>query len=377
MGSFSSKKIIVMLGAGGVGKTTSSIAVALAAAQQGKRVALLSIDPARRLADALGIKLSNKMNAIDFGQSPSANFKGTLHAAMLDQKAVFDQMVANYAPTPKVAQRILRDPLYKAASTNLAGPLEYMALARLRELAEDPAYDLVVLDTPPDTHALDFLARPNVLSGFMDNGVLKWLIKPFVTASRFGLGRMIGFGEKLIGGVASLTGVKALRDFGEFLILMQEVIDGFHHAGERVLGYLKLPSTAFVLVTVPTTSSTRAAAFLAKTLATMEFNLHAIVFNRCLSPMVAKDALSIEGVDALAGRGVASLRSRAVGEQESIEKLLKTVPKRTQMDSPNASKKTHEQLPIPLKVPEEVDLLHDLSKLLQFSQAFRAWFDVL
>ena len=274
----SGRRVVVLIGAGGVGKTTTSVAVATLAAMSGKKVALLSIDPAKRLAAALGMSLGSQLSEVDFGQK----MPGSVHAAMLDQKAVFDAMVKRHAPSPAVEARILADPLYKAASTNLGGPLEYMALAKLHELASDPQWDLVVLDTPPDTHALDFLARPNLLSGFMDNKVLSWLVKPFLVAGKFGFGRIMSLSEKLMGGMASVTGVDALRNLGEFLILMQEVIEGFHKAGEGVIKLLRGPSTGFLLVTVPTKAAARSAEYLASQLFDMGYRLDALILNRCL-----------------------------------------------------------------------------------------------
>lgn len=281
------KKIIVMLGAGGVGKTTTSVATALLGAKAGKRVALLSIDPAKRLAAALGIPLGNDLRSIEWPQG--VTIEGTVDAAMLDQKAVFDRMVLRHAKGPEAAAKILEHPLYIAASSNLSGPLEYMALAKLQELADDPKYDLIVLDTPPDTHALDFLARPNVLSGFMDNKVMAWLIKPFLVAGRFGLGRLLSASEKLMGGIARITGGSALRSFAEFLVLIQEVLEGFQKSGERITGILQSPETAFVLVTIPTPAAARSAAHLDLELRELGYGVDVLILNRCLDPKVGQD----------------------------------------------------------------------------------------
>ena len=259
------KRIILLLGAGGVGKTTSSIALAFWAAMQGKKVALLSIDPARRLAAALGIPLSLNLQEINWNQhldkkdyQPKAN-QGKVFAGMLDQKAVFDHMVVKHAPTEDIARKILNHPLYQSASTNLSGPIEYMALAKLQELADDPAYDVIIVDTPPDTHALDFLARPNVLGGFMEQGVLSWLIKPFLVASRFGLSRFLNTSERLMGGISRVTGFGALTSFAEFLVLTQDIIEGFHKSGERIVTLLHQKDTGFILVMVPTHGACRSA----------------------------------------------------------------------------------------------------------------------
>ena len=318
------KKIIVMVGAGGVGKTTASALLAIRAAMAGRRVALLSIDPAKRLASALGLGLGHEMHAVDLKHDErSALPHGSLHASMLDQKAVFDRMVRLHAPSQKIADRIMRDPLYRAASTNLSGPLEYMALARLQELAQDKSFDLVILDTPPDTHALDFLKRPNVLSGFMENRVMNWLIKPVLAMGKLGLGRLIGFGEKLAGGVASLTGFSALRSFGEFLLLMQEVIEGFHKTGEQVVTILRDHKTAFILVAVPTRAAERSAVFLSDQLAEMDYRVDGLVINRCLPP--ATEAEFARMVETLPAAAIEFVNARRAGEEKVIGNLYKNL----------------------------------------------------
>ena len=154
------RRVFVLLGAGGVGKTSCSIGLAVAAARRGLRVGLLSIDPAKRLADALGIPLGHQLQEISLG--PGLPLHGSLKAAMLDQKAVFDAMVRRHAPDAATAAKILDNKLYKAASGKLSGSLEYMALAKLQDMVEDPSYDVIILDTPPDTHAPS--CRPRALT---------------------------------------------------------------------------------------------------------------------------------------------------------------------------------------------------------------------
>ena len=319
-----SKKIIVMVGAGGVGKTTASALLAIRAAMAGRRVALLSIDPAKRLASALGLGLGHEMRQVALKPAPNMSApKGSLHASMLDQKAVFDRMVRLHAPSERIADRIMRDPLYRAASTNLSGPLEYMALARLQELTQDKDFDLVILDTPPDTHALDFLKRPNILAGFMENRVMSWLIKPVLAMGKLGLGRLIGVGEKLAGGVASLTGFSALRSFGEFLLLMQEVIEGFHKTGEQVVTILQDKKTAFILVAVPTRAAERSAVFLADQLAEMDYRVDGLVINRCLPVASAAELANVATSLPPAARDFVNVRYS--GEDKVIGNLIKNL----------------------------------------------------
>lgn len=293
-----SSRVIIVLGSGGVGKTTSSIALATLAAQQGKKVGLLSIDPAKRLADAMGMHLSHRLEKVAFTGAEAV--KGELWATMLDQKAVFDEMVRRFAPSPKIEKLILQNGVYKAASTKLGGPLEYMALAKLQQMAEDTSFDLIVLDTPPDTHALDFLVRPNVLEGFMENKVMRLLVKPFVLANKLGRGKLVAFSEKLMGGLASVTGITMLRKLAEFLVLMEDIIQGFHHAGSRVAKVLRLDTTQFLLVSSPTGASCRSAAEIAARLKKEGFSLRTILMNRVISSELqrAVDVWERQDIDA-------------------------------------------------------------------------------
>lgn len=317
-----SKKVVVLLGAGGVGKTTCSITVAFKAALAGAKVGLLSIDPAKRLAAALGISLGRHPKRIPLHNSQLRG-EGFIEAAMIDQKGIFDQMVYKHAPNSQTAEKIIAHPIYDAASTKLAGPLEYMALAELQNMIEANRYDLIVLDTPPDTHALEFLSRPNVLEGFMENRVMNWLIKPFHMASRMGVGRILTAGEKLMGGMAKVTGLHALRLVAEFLVLIQQVIDGFHLSGEKILSTLTQKSTGYILVTTPQPMAAAACTNLGKQLIRLGFHLDWIFFNRCLPEHLAKILESYEpyslGDD---GLSVDRLHARYQAEKKVTSDLL-------------------------------------------------------
>jgi anion-transporting ArsA/GET3 family ATPase len=325
-----SKRIVLILGAGGVGKTTSSIALAFVAAMEGKTVALLSIDPARRLAAALGIPLGYQLQEI---QGPQGALRGKVFAGMLDQKAVFDRMVTKHAPNPEVAQKILNHPIYQAASSHISGPIEYMALAKLQELAENPIYDLIIVDTPPDTHALDFLARPNVLSGFMDQGVLSWLIKPFLLASRFGLSRFLSTSEKLMGGLAKVTGLQALTSFAEFLVLTQDIIGGFHRTGEKIVSLLHQPDTGFVLVIVPTGAASRSARNINRELQPLGYRIDLVVINRVMPEGLVQSLEELNKRDQDSGDSASRENHtwypwwrRAFVQEQIIERTLGALP---------------------------------------------------
>lgn len=312
-------RVLVVLGAGGVGKTSTSIALALRGAAEGKKVALLSIDPAKRLAAAMGLQLSGSLGRVSV--DPKHGFRGTLEATMLDQKEVFDAMVRKHAPSKAISEKILVHPVYVAASTNLSGPLEYMALAKLQEIVEDERYDLIVLDTPPDTHALDFLARPNVLAGFMEHKVMSWLIKPFQIAGKLGIGKLLSAGERLMGGVAKVTGVASLHSFTDFLVLMQEVIEGFHRSGERVVSTLRDPRTGFLMVSSPLSNACRSAEFIAEQLEFLGYGCSGIIFNRCLAQDVVLSAK--DEADDPAARFVVERAQSQRGTTEELIRLLR------------------------------------------------------
>jgi len=305
------KKVIVCLGAGGVGKTTMSIVISTLAAMSGKKVALLSIDPAKRLASALGIPLGNKLSHLDIPDEFGVT--GSIHAAMLDQKAVFDSMVNKHSPSVKIAKKIINHPLYVAASNNLSGPLEYMALAKLQELVDDSNFDFIVLDTPPDTQALDFLARPNLLAGFMEHKVINWLIKPFVFADKLGFGRIMAAGERGVVGNLGLVFCHSSGKLSEFLVLTQDVIEGFHKSGERIIEILQRDTSSFFLVTVPTFNAARSIKNIYFQLKKMGYRHDLLLLNRILP---ADIAAALDNIDKTEEKPVMALKRRYSVEKE-------------------------------------------------------------
>ena len=277
-----------MLGSGGVGKTTTSVGLAILAASMGRRVAVLSIDPSKRLAKALGFKLTATLQKLDLPFLENCE-GGEIYAAVVDQKKIFDEVVQKYGKNQGQIDAILAHPLYQAASSNLSGPIEYMSLAKFGELASDPYFDLVVLDTPPDNNALEFLARPNVLAGFIDKKIMKWLIKPFALAGKFGVSRLLTIGEKMMGGLAKITGVSMLSQFANFLVLMQEVIEGFHSVGTDVLKILSKDDTGFFMVV--SAAEDRLAGFnqFKGQLEEMGYSISGLFANKCLPSDVCDD----------------------------------------------------------------------------------------
>src|SRR5919107_2544518 len=236
------KEVCICAGSGGVGKTTTSAAIALGMAARGKKVAVLTIDPARRLANALGLReLGNEERRVDVG------VEGELWAMMLDAKRTFDELIEWHAPDERTRDAVLSNRIYQELSNALAGSQEYMAMEKLYELSQEGRYDLLVLDTPPTRNALDFLDAPRKLSEFIDSRSLQLLMAPGL----FGL-KVLGRGTNVAFSVMKrATGVDLLQDLGEFFRSFGDMTEGFRERAGRVNELLAARSSAFVLVTSP------------------------------------------------------------------------------------------------------------------------------
>ncbi len=262
-----SRSLVVCVGSGGVGKTSVAASVALWAALEGRRVMVLTIDPARRLGNALGLKkFGNEEARIDLsalGAVPAEG--GELWAMMLDTRSAFDNLIRRMAPDPLTADRILANPIYRVMSSTFAGTQEYMAGEMLHDLAASGRFDLVVLDTPPVKNALDFLEAPSRLTRFFDPGIIKWFLTPYDERKVFG--RIVA-GTSAV--VFRLLGFIFGRDFleglSEFLQLFTEMVDGFRERHEEVMTLMSSRETAFVTVCAPTVPSLEVAEFFAKEL---------------------------------------------------------------------------------------------------------------
>ncbi|WP_242338785.1 MULTISPECIES: ArsA-related P-loop ATPase [Anaeromyxobacter] len=248
------RRIVVCVGSGGVGKTTVAAAIALDRALAGGRVLVCTIDPARRLANALGLtSLGNVESRVPDHKFAEAGLraKGELHAMMLDVKRTWDDLVARHAPDPARRERILKNRLYQQMSSALAGSQEYMAMEKLYELATDRDYDLIVLDTPPTAHALDFLDAPDRILDFLGNDAARVLLAPAIGAGKLGL-RLAQLGGGYVAKtLARFTGQAALSDLGDFLQGFQGMYEGFKDRAGAVRALLSRPEVGFVLVTSP------------------------------------------------------------------------------------------------------------------------------
>jgi anion-transporting ArsA/GET3 family ATPase len=245
------KRVCICAGSGGVGKTTSSAAIAAGMAAKGKKVAVLTIDPAKRLADSLGLpELGNEERRVDpklFAEAGVETEGGELWAMMLDAKATFDELVRRHAPDAETRDRILSNRIYQQLSAALAGSQEYMAMEKLFELHAEDRYDLLVLDTPPSRNALDFLEAPRRLMQFIEGRALQVFMRPT------GLGmKVFGRGTSMMFSVLRrLTGVEVLEDLSEFFQAFSGMVGGFRERAKRVSELLANPETCFLVVCAP------------------------------------------------------------------------------------------------------------------------------
>lgn len=268
-----SKRIIVCCGSGGVGKTTLAAALGLRAAEHGRRTVVLTIDPAKRLAQALGMaKLDNSPHAV-----PGVD--GALHAMMLDMKRTLDDMVLAYAK-PERAEEILANPFYESISSSLAGTQEYMAMEKLGELVTDNQWDLIVVDTPPSRSALDFLDAPRVLAGFWDSRIARLLMAP-ARASGRGVLRAFSLSLTLVQKVLSkVVGTQLLRDASAFMSAAESLFGGFQQRAERTYALLGAEGTAFIVLAAPRAESIDEASYFADRLTREDMPFAGFVVNR-------------------------------------------------------------------------------------------------
>ncbi len=254
------RHIIVCVGTGGVGKTTLAASFALAGARLGRRTAVLTIDPARRLADALGIaELGNQPTDLPRERLTALGVppEGRLAALMLDMKRTFDELVARFADSEEGRQRILGNRIYQHISDALAGSAEYSAMEKVFELSERRDFDLIVVDTPPSQHALDFLEAPRRLVEFLDSRLVQLLLHPALAAGRFGVRLFQRGSERVLHLIERVSGVSFLEDISEFLLAFEGMSEGFRERAREVQARLVGPDAAFVLAASPAKQSTR------------------------------------------------------------------------------------------------------------------------
>jgi anion-transporting ArsA/GET3 family ATPase len=277
------RRILVCVGSGGVGKTTTAASLGLAGAHAGRRTLVLTIDPAKRLANALGLStLGHDVQAVppdkvSLGGAPVA---GSLDAMMLDQKRAFDEIVERYAKDRDSQRRIMDNRIYQQISSTLAGSHEYAAMAKLYEIAGEGRYDLIILDTPPTANALDFLDSPERLSAAIDSPAIQWFTRPYMAAGRFSL-KAVGMGAAFVlKRLARFVGSAFLEDMARFFVEFNAILGGFRERAREVFDLLRRPDVAFVLVSSAEPMSIDEAIYFYDRLAASSMPLGAFVVNR-------------------------------------------------------------------------------------------------
>lgn len=355
-------RVVVVCGPGGVGKTTTSAAIALRLAESGRRTIVLTVDPARRLATALGLP------TIPGDRVRIRAVRGArLEAMQLDTKRALDELVAEQASGPEQRDRILANRFYQRMADTLSGTSEYMAMEKLHELAREEAYDAIVVDTPPTRSALSFLDAPRRLTDFLGGRFLRFVLAPSAAAGK-GTLRVTSVGAQAFGRVVRrITGATLLADTAEFLGAFEGMYGGFKRRAGEVLDLLREPATRFVVVTSPEAEPLEEAAFFAERLEAAEMPLGAIVANRChggpeaLPPGVqeAADRLDREGTEARAV--AAALRAR----------LAWQVVEAREDAALDAFDTRHPGVPL-VRVPELEGDIHDVDGLRRLGQVLFA-----
>jgi anion-transporting ArsA/GET3 family ATPase len=277
------RRVLVTAGAGGVGKTTTAAALGVAAARRGRRVLCLTIDPAKRLAESLGIgEMRAEAATVDNARFEAVGIpmRGSLTAMMLDTKRTFDELVIKYSSSKEKAEKLLSNKLYQYVSTSLAGTQEYMAMEKLVAVKDDPRYDLVILDTPPTANALDFLDAPERLMEALDSATMKWFVEAFQSTGKLSLNILAKGASAVLKGMSKITGGGFLEAMAEFISDLNDLFGGFKDRAERVQKTLRGDDIAFVLVTSPSPPAIKEALFFAERLAEADMPHGALVVNR-------------------------------------------------------------------------------------------------
>ena len=319
--NLSGKRVVIVAGSGGVGKTTTSAALALGLAADGKRVAVVTIDPARRLATALGLEeLGNEPHRVE-----GVDLAGELWAMQLDAKRTFDDLIELLAPNERAASDVLGNRIYRELSGAMTGSQEFTAVAKLYELHRDPRWDVVVLDTPPSRNALDFLDAPDRLTGFLDGRALQVILAPTGLAAR-----VVGRGTSVVFSVMrKLTGIDLLEDLSVFFRSLSGLIDGFRRRAAGVKELLGDPDTTFLLVTSPEREPVEEAIFFHGRLRDAGMPFGGIIVNRVhrapeTDAEVARAELAGELGERLAGKVADTLRDVEVlarRDAEAVERV--------------------------------------------------------
>jgi anion-transporting ArsA/GET3 family ATPase len=324
------KRVVICAGSGGVGKTTTSAALAMGLAAEGKRVAVITIDPAKRLADSLGLEdLDNEPRLVDPKrfEGHGIEMQGELWAMMLDAKRTFDELIGRLAPDAKTRDEVLANRIYQELSGAVAGSQEFTAIAKLYDLDRSGEFDVLVLDTPPSRNALDFLDAPDRLTGFLEGRALKVFLAPTGLAAK-----VMGRGTSVVFSVLRrVTGVDLLQDLSVFFRALGGLIDGFRERASGVKKLLSDPATTFLIVTSPEREPVDEAIFFRGKLAEARMPFGGLIVNRVQLDLVEGDpdelAASLDSglpddLKAKVAETLHELQILAARDRASLERLM-------------------------------------------------------
>lgn len=362
------RKVVVNVGTGGVGKTTVSAAMAVAAAASGRRTLVMTIDPARRLANALGLpSFGNVEHQIEQDQLDpyGVKLKAPLWAMMPDVKRTFDELVERFAPNDEKKRAILGNRIYQHFSTVLVGSHEYAAVEKLHEVYASGKYDLIILDTPPSNNAIDFLEAPSRIIDFLEQDTIQWLVKPYAAAGRFSL-KLLDVGSSFIGKtVGKLAGTETLRELAEFVLGFQGMYEGFKERSRKVRDLLASDEVAFNLVSSTQRAQHDAMFRFKEELAAEGLKVRGLVVNRVRD--VPPDVTAPASIAAVR-KALAALPSGAT--EQAVQALLEEASL-TQADH-DAVKRLAEHLGHvqTILLPELPSDVHDLASLAALHSRF-------
>ena len=367
-------RIVVCVGTGGVGKTTIAAALALLAARQGLRTLVLTIDPARRLADALGIaELGNEPMPVA-ASDDRAPFE--LHAMMLDPRRTFDGLVERFASSEAALRQILDNPIYQHASGALSGSGEYAAMEKVLEISESGNYDLVVVDTPPAQHVLDFLDAPSRLVEFLDSRLVKLLVHPAIAAGRLGVRLFQRPIQVVLQLLERVTGVGFLEDLSAFLMAIDDMSDGFKERANRIERTLLGDETAFLLIAGSARESSQHAEMFLTHLDAMRARLRGIVINRIHAwpdKQPPRDAL----IDQTPPEADVSKLAELLGDRDAAQAAIaatRAYARQAARDVDNTrvlAQRARDQQCLFCMIPEQPQDVHDLASLERIATALR------
>jgi anion-transporting ArsA/GET3 family ATPase len=368
-------RILVCCGSGGVGKTTTAAALGLRAAERGRRVVVLTVDPARRLAQSMGLtSLDNTPRLVpgvpsdsDAGDAGNGDSRGgSLHAMMLDMKRTFDEIVEAHADPDRAAQ-ILANPFYQSLSSSFAGTQEYMAMEKLGQLRRAEEWDLIVVDTPPSRSALDFLDAPQRLSRFLDGRLLRLLIAPAKVGGRAYM-RVLNAGFGVVTGVLTkILGTQVLRDVQTFVSALDTMFGGFRERADYTYQLLRTPGTAFLVIAAPEPDALREASYFVERLAEERMPLAGLILNRVQRPPAAQlsAARSLAAAEMLEA-GAAPYPLAVAALRLHADRMQEAAGQRRVAEHFTAA---HPLVPV-AEIPAQPDDIHDLDGLRRIGQAF-------